>query len=82
MNWGIWLADMLLKFGPRIFEFAQAIITSFADGKMPTPEQWAELRALAAQTSATQMNDALVRFGVDPNSEQGKTFLALTGKTP
>jgi hypothetical protein len=79
MNWGIWLAQMLLDNGPKIFTFCETIIKSFSDGKLPTPEQWAELRALAAQNSTSQMNDTLARFGIDPTSDQGKAFLALTG---
>lgn len=47
-----------------------------------TPEEIAELKALAAQTPQTQMRDALLRAGVDLASDKGKELLSLVGAQP
>jgi hypothetical protein len=44
-----------------------------------TPEEFAELKALAAQTPTSQMRDALTRAGIDILSPQAERLRALVG---
>lgn len=44
----------------------------------PTQADWDALKVLGQQNARTQMMLALARGGIDPNSDQGKAFLALT----
>lgn len=45
-----------------------------------TPEEIAELRALAGHTPQTQMRDAILRAGIDPNSPKAAELMALVGQ--
>lgn len=43
--------------------------------EVPTVAEIEELNALSAQTSRSQMLEALARAGIDPDSEPGKRLL-------
>lgn len=64
----------VLQYGPGAL---QAIVDLFKSGN-PTQEQWQALLAATQSTARQQMLAALVRAGIDPNSDQGKAMLALT----
>jgi len=73
MNWTV-LIPIILQYG---VPFAEKIWTLFSSGKAPSQADWDELKKLAAQTATTQMTDALVRAGIDLNSDTAKALLAL-----
>lgn len=62
-----------LKFGPP----AIAAIVKLFQTAAPTAEDWQALLTATATTARQQMLATLQAHGIDPNSEQGKAFLAL-----
>ncbi len=56
---------------------AEALWTKWASGNAPTQADWDELKALAGQSAKDRMLKVLADHGIDPNSPQGKAFLAL-----
>lgn len=78
MGWEL-LAQLIAQVG---LPLALKIYDNFQKRGVVTPEEIAELRALGAQTAQTQMRDAILRAGLDPESEHAKNLLALvTRKT-
>ena len=73
MNWST-LVPLIVKFG---VPFAEKIWQLFTAGGVPTPEDWAALRALSQQTARSQMVDALNRAGIALDSPEGIAMLAL-----
>jgi hypothetical protein len=78
MNW-VTLAPLLLslleKYGPEV---VAAISGIFSSPTAPSQAQWDGLIALSKNSARSNMLQALVAAGIDPNSDQGKAFLALT----
>lgn len=72
MKWDT-IALLIAQYG---IPFAEKVWEKAAAGTAPTAADWAELTALAAQTSRDRMLAALARAGIDPNSDQGKALLA------
>lgn len=52
--------------------------TALASPNPPTQEQWDALKVATYQTAKDRMLKVLDSQGIDPESEQGKAFLALT----
>lgn len=73
MNWIFWLS-LIEKVG---FPLADKLWTMFQTGGTPTPEQWAELRKLQQQTPETQMRDALLRAGLNPDDPANAHLMAM-----
>lgn len=74
MTWLFWVS-LVEKVG---LPLAEKLWTLAASGGVPTPEQWAELRALQAQTAESQARAALARAGVDLNDPKARALLELT----
>lgn len=72
MDWNT-IALLIAQYG---IPFAEKVWEKAAAGNAPAASDWAELNALAAQTSKDRMLAALGRAGIDPNSDQGKALLA------
>lgn len=77
MSWELLLA-LIVKEG---FEVALRLFEMSSTSGKPTPEQLVELRALAANSSSSLLEDAIRRSGRELNSPEAKALLALTGKT-
>ncbi len=56
---------------------AEAIWQKLASGKDATQADWDELKVLTSKRSKDQMLLVLQQQGIDPESTQGKAFLAL-----
>lgn len=76
MQWAV-VIELLAKFGPAAFDLIKKLIEKWGSTTPVTAADIEELRTLAAQTPRSQMLEALARAGIDPESEQGKAFLAL-----
>jgi hypothetical protein len=74
MTWAI-LVPIIKDYG---IPLAKELWTLWKDGKEPTLEDWAKLESLGKQTATNQMNDALIRAGIDPASDKGQALLDLT----
>lgn len=74
MTWEI-LVPIIVKYG---LPLAEKLWQKWTSGAVPTQADWDELKALANQMSQDRMTAALIRAGIDPNSDQGKALLALT----
>lgn len=74
MNWLVWVS-LIDKYG---LPLAQKLWKLTQSGAAPTEKDWDELVALGAQTATSQMTAAMVRAGIDLNSEHAKAVLALT----
>ena len=70
------LATLIAEYG---LPLALKLADKWGSKEAVTDADIAELKQLAAQTATTQMRDALVRAGVDPESDQGKRLLGLVG---
>lgn len=75
MDWAT-LAELIVNYG---LPLALKLADKWGSKDVVTPEEIAELKKLSEQTPQTQMRDALVRAGVDPESDQGKRLLGLVG---
>ena len=73
MTWAV-LIPIIIRDG---LPLALKLIDKWGSKEAVTPEEIAELRALAAQTPTSQLTDALKRAAIDPNSDTGKALLAL-----
>ena len=73
MTWTA-LIPLVIDYG---IPFAEKMWQLWSTATAPTQADWDALKALAAQNGRTQMLAALSRAGIDPNSDQGKAFLAL-----
>lgn len=76
MGWSDILA-LVLKYGPEAISLAEFLWQKITAGTPPTQADWDQLKALANNTARSQMTAALLKAGIDPNSEQGKALLAL-----
>jgi hypothetical protein len=66
--------QVLLKYGIPV---AEQVWKMFSGTGQPTQADWDTLRALGEKTGKQQLKDALLRNGIDPESDQGKALLAL-----
>lgn len=57
---------------------AEKLWQLFSKNAPPTQEDWNALLALGKVNARQQMMMALARNGIDPNSPEGQSFLALT----
>lgn len=73
MSWTV-LLPIILQYG---VPFAEQLYTLVTTSTAPTATDWANLKALSSTNAQTQMLTALASAGIDPNSPQGKSFLAL-----
>lgn len=73
MTWEL-AAVLLAKYS---FEIVTAILARMQAGGVVQAQEWADLIALAAKTPASQLQDAIVRNGLDANSPEVKNLLAL-----
>lgn len=69
------IAQLILAYG---VPFAQAFWKMMTQAGGPTDADWAALTALAAKRAQDQMQAALARAGIAPDSAQGKALLGLT----
>lgn len=74
MDW-LTLAQLIIAVG---LPAAEKIWSKWAAGQPPAPADWDELRLASSQVGKDRMLLALQAAGIDPNSPQGKTFIALT----
>lgn len=75
-GWLLW-APIIAEHG---FPFADRLFSLIMNGGKPTPEEWAELRALSRATPESQLLAAFSRAGIDPSSEQALEILRLIPK--
>jgi len=75
VNWTLFLALVAKEGLPLALDLYDKWINRASD--TPTAEEIADLKALASNTSRTQMLEALQRAGIEPDSEQGKKLLGL-----
>lgn len=75
MGWEIWL-QLIARVG---IPTAASLWTKWQAGGEPTAADWDELRALGEQTPVSIMKKALIAKGIDPESDEGKKWLALVG---
>jgi protein-tyrosine-phosphatase len=73
MNWAI-LIPIIAQDG---LPLAEALFNKFTSNQPPTAADFAELRALASQTAQDRMKARLVAQGIQLDSDQAKTLLAL-----
>lgn len=73
MNWSIILPILL----QNVPSFIDQLAKLFSRTTPPTADEWAALQSSTQVKAVTVMIDALVKQGIDPNSEQGKAFIAL-----
>jgi hypothetical protein len=78
MEW-ITLANLIAQVG---LPLALKIYANFQKGGTVTPEEIAELKALGAQTAQTQMRDAILRAGLNPDDPKAKALQDLVGGNP
>ena len=76
MGWEA-LIPIIAQYG---LPLAEMLWTKWASGNPPTQSDWNDLKAAAQQTARDRMVKILLDNGIDPASEQGKTFLALASK--
>jgi len=74
VNWAT-LIPLISRYG---LPLAEKLWHLFNSGGAPTQADWDELRKLGDQTATSQLTDALLRAGIDPNSDAAKALLALT----
>lgn len=58
---------------------AEELYKLWSEGKDPTPEDWARLKAMASQTAADRAKAVLTSKGIPLDSEKAKALLALIG---
>ena len=73
MSWAA-LIPVIVQYGVPVAEQLWKLITA---GGAPTQADWDTLKKLATQNATSQMLVVLEQNGIDPNSPQGKAFLAL-----
>ena len=71
------LIGLMIQFGPKAFDLAEALIARIGSGEAVTPEFIAHLRDLAANTPTSKMIAALTNAGIPLDSDKGKAFLSL-----
>ena len=76
MGWEL-LIPIIAQYG---LPLAEKLWTKWSSGNPPSKADWDELRADVNQTAKDRMTKVLLESGIDPSSEQGKTFLALASK--
>lgn len=77
MTWAA-LIPLIIQYG---LPLALKLADKWQSKDAVTPEEFAELRALAAQTPTTQMQDALLRAGILPDDPKAKALLDLVKST-
>lgn len=75
MEW-ITLANLIAQVG---LPLALKIYANVTKGGTVQPEEIEELKRLGAQTAQTQMRDAILRAGMDPNDPKAVELLKLVG---
>jgi hypothetical protein len=65
-----------LKYGPEVLAH---LVEIFSKPGGPTADDWTVLIQKCQTTGRMQMLDLFAAHGIDPNSDQGKAFLALVG---
>lgn len=78
MEW-ITLANLIAQVG---LPLALKIYENVLKRGTVQPEEIAELKRLGAQTAQTQMRDAILRAGLDPNDPKAMDLIRLVGGTP
>ncbi len=73
LNWAD-IARLIIEVG---LPAAESIWQKWATGKDPTQEDFDALKVLTSKRSKDEMLAVLKEQGVDPESSQGKAFLAL-----
>lgn len=73
MNWSI-IIPILVQNVPA---FVDELVKLFSQTTPPTAEQWAALQSMTKVKALAVMVQVLNEQGIDPNSEQGKAFIAL-----
>lgn len=68
------LLPVILQYGVPFAEKLWMLIQSNA---VPTQADWDSLRALTEQDAKQKMLEALLKNGIDPASDLGKSMLAL-----
>lgn len=74
MSWDV-LLPVIIANGLGV---AEKLWQLWTNKSTPTQADWDALKVLGQQNARSQMMLALVRAGIDPNSDQGKALLALT----
>lgn len=69
------IARLIIEIG---LPATERLIGKWSSKSLVTPEEFAEVREIAAMTATDRMKLALIKAGIDPESEQGKSLLALT----
>ncbi len=73
LNWAD-IARLIIQVG---LPAAEKIWQNLASGKDPTQEDFDALKVLTSRRSKDEMLAVLKEQGIDPESTQGKAFLAL-----
>lgn len=68
------LLPVILQYGIPVAEKLWTLISANA---APTQADWDNLRALTTQDAKSKMLEALLKNGIDPTSDAGKSLLAL-----
>lgn len=76
MGWEA-LIPIIAQYG---LPLAEKLWTKWASGNPPSQADWDDLRVAAYQSARDRMVKVLLDSGIDPASEQGKTYLALASK--
>ena len=74
MNWAV-LIPIIAQYGLPLVE---KLVAKWSSGNPPTPDDFAELRALAMETAQDRMKAQLVAAGIPLDSDQAKKLLELT----
>lgn len=75
MSWDV-IALLIIEVG---FPAAMSIADKWMNSNPVTAAELKEVRDLANQSAADRMKLALVKAGIDPESDKGKALLALAG---
>ena len=75
ISWSV-VAGLILNYG---LPFAEKVVQKATSGSNPTLADFAELRAMDAQTASDRMKAQLTAAGIDLTSPQGISMLALAG---
>ena len=73
MGWDL-LIPLIIGQGLNV---AEAIWTKWNSKQEVTAQDWADLKALAAQDASARMREALIRNGLDLNDPKAIALLAL-----
>jgi hypothetical protein len=71
------IIQLLSTFGPSAVNLITALIAKWETQGSVSSVEWAALTASLSQSAQDRMKAALATAGIDPNSAQGQSMLAL-----